>query len=86
MLNYIRDLEEKLKMAMIPACIVKCRDILCNGKSYKVAGNDFMLEILGSIDKRQMNDCLRTIVRWEIDIKMLYQDGIMIYKTIYRKC
>ena len=45
-LNYSRELEEKLKTAIIPSCMV--------------------------------NVYLYTIVKSEIDIKMLYQGGIMI--------
>ena len=71
-LNYSRDIEEKLKTVIIPSRIVNCRDVHCNDGSRKVTCDELKLEILGCIEKTA-NVCLYTIVKLEIDVKMVYQ-------------
>jgi hypothetical protein len=79
-LNYNYDLEEKLKTMIIPSCIVNCRDVHCHDESHRVACDEFMLEILRSIEKsanKQLplknskvgNISKNAIPRWNEDIK-----------------
>ena len=78
--DYRQDLETRLEVLPLPNCLVNCRNVNCADESHRVACDDYMLELLGSIEKSanaqiplkqkiSKNSDKKTIPRWNDDIE-----------------
>ena len=92
MINYRNDLEDNLNSLSIPTCLVHCHDVNCKEKSHQDACDEYILDLLRSIEKaanaqipltynKAGNIDKKTIPGWNDDIR-LYKENAFLARNL----